>query len=1417
MPTSTALSRRRARSLAASLLLLVCTVAGPSPTRAVAFGAGEPADVVLVDLDEDGIPDVVTATDDAVAGAVVAFRGSGLGVAGRTPSRMGERALTERADWLAAGDFDADGHADVAVAREGGRTVTILLGNGLGDFVATRTIELPGAATALAAADVNRADGLADLLVGVSTADGSELLVYEDPRGAAAARPEAIHAPFPVTAIAAGRLTGRPWVDVAAAGGQRLLLVEGRDRKLSLDDESRATARALEVQTRALDVTVSGLAVGTFSDAPGKSVAVAGDDGSVTIFEPGSEARERATLSTWSVRSGGRVEPGDHVRLLAARLTGRSAQDLLAVGRSGAAAVVAQGEDALSAASKAAGAVERAISAASQGGRIAIATARVDGDAIDDVVIAGEGGTPRAIVAQPAATFTVTTTNNDGPGSLSKAILDANASPGADLITFAIPGTGPFVIGAGAGFPAITDPVTVDATTQPGYAGAPVVELHGASFASGLAILAGASTVRGLAFTACSPGIYLDAGDGNVVAGNYVGIDTTGAPTAGQQFIGITIRDTSEDNTIGGTTADARNVISGNVSAAIAGGGDGTRILGNFIGTNPSGTAAVMVGKGVSLSDGAGMVVGGTAPGSRNVVSGNSGGGLFVGGNASALVQGNYFGTDASGSAQIVGDTLSLAVWLSLAVTVGGTTPAARNVVSGTSGTGLSLFGGTDGYEPLVQGNYIGLNASGTAAISNGSAGIELENAADVTIGGVVAGAGNVISGNSVGIRAFGETSSGLRIQGNLIGTNAAGTAAVPNGQGGIELSNMPEALVGGTTAGARNVISGNGGSGIGASSPVRVEQNLIGTDVTGTVPMGNRFFGVFADGSTVGGDDPAAANLIAYNGDAGVAWQTTGGVLARRNSIHSNGGLGLDFVSFNGGGVTPNDPGETDMIQNYPVLASAVSSGGTTTITGTLSSTGGRAYTLDFYSNAACDPDGYGEGETYLGATSVTTAANGTASFTATLPVAVPNGRTITATATGSGGVSPSTIRTSEFSACVAVGPSCVAPAISSQPQSVSIASNQTATLGVGTTGTSPTYQWYEGESGDTSHPVAGATSASFTTPALTVSTSYWVRVSNACGSVDSSAATVAVDCALPQIVSQSQSTTVVSGQTTTLSVEVTGSGVSYQWYVGVSGDTTTPIAGATGGVYTTPPLAATTSFWVRVSNPCGAVDAATIVVTVAGASDADLRMALVADTQSTFPGAVIRYTATASNAGPGSGTGVTVVIRQPLGSTRVSFSWPEGWEQVAPSGNPDTTLAFTTSSFAAGATGTFEVLFATSTDASGPVTGSASIASATADPLPANNLASTTVTIVRAPSITSVRSKGGPFRVIVAGGGFQSGVQVYLGEDPNPWSTVTVSDGRLVLKKGRALKVRFPKGVPITIRVVNPDGGERSTTFTR
>lgn len=572
----------------------------------------------------------------------------------------------------------------------------------------------------------------------------------------------------------------------------------------------------------------------------------------------------------------------------------------------------------------------------------------------------------------------------------------------------------------------------------------------------------------------------------NLVQGNYIGTDVSGRLALGNMFSGITINGGSS-NLVGGTAAAARNVLSANKLSGvlITTNSVGNLVQGNFIGVDGTGTNALgNVFNGISIDSASFNTVGGTTSGARNIISGNTGYGIEIF-NATAtgnLIQGNYIGPAATGQSALGNKLCGMHV-LSSGNTIGGTLSGAGNLISGNVQDGIFLDGSTAANN-LVQGNFIGTTASGTSALKNGRAGIGISGAPGNTIGGIDPGAGNLISGNGDtttdgGIYLIGVGATGNLIQGNKIGTDVTGTLALGNAHEGIYLESAPSNTIGGGAPGAGNLISGNGTWGIlmTIASSNTIQGNIIGTTINGLTGLGNGYGNSYdtsgfhavelqpgCHDNIIGGASPGAGNVIAF---APVLYATyyagirirDGAInnLISGNSIFANGGLGIDLGVYL---VTANDNCDADtganMLQNFPVLAQAVSGNGTG-VRGTLNSKASSSFLMQFFANPACDSFGNGEGQVYLGQQMVVTSNNCNASFVAALPGQVPVGFVITATATDSAN------NTSEFSACVPVGsvPSLVVvPATNHQ---VSIAWTNTATGFVlkQTDSLSPPVQW--------------------------------------------------------------------------------------------------------------------------------------------------------------------------------------------------------------------------------------------------------------------------------------------------------------------------------------------------------------------
>ena len=533
-----------------------------------------------------------------------------------------------------------------------------------------------------------------------------------------------------------------------------------------------------------------------------------------------------------------------------------------------------------------------------------------------------------------AATFTVTNTADAGAGSLRQAILDANANPGADTITFNIPGSGVHTIVPATDYVAFTQSVTIDGYTQPGSSpntngpGLPdnsvhLIEIDGTN-------TSGANGGFVLSFSAFSGSLEFTARGLVINRAKSAALFATGASASGH-------------------------------------------IEGCFLGTDPSGLLSLPNVYGVDVEVANNVVIGGTLPAQRNVISGNSyfqlSFGCLSAGGSGHVVEGNFIGPDATGTASPTPAQPVRAIGFCFQVsnvTVGGTTPEARNVISGNGAAGIGVsnsLGNPGVHDIVIKGNYIGTDLTGTLPL-----------------------------GNAYGVSI---NSPGNQVLDNVIAASTAGD--------GVHISSADGTIVRG---------------------------NFIGTDATGTLRLGNSANGIdmIANGVQVGGLVGGEANVIAYNGSTNafngngirVEGGTTGSSI-RGNSIHDNLGLGISFGA-GGGSPTPNDEGDADTgsngLQNFPVLKSvgpalADRPEAGTRIQGVLHSTPSTLYDLDFYANDACVrfPRDYIEGRTYLGSGQVTTDGSGTGVFDVTVPIAVAAGERVSATATDPVG------STSEFS----------------------------------------------------------------------------------------------------------------------------------------------------------------------------------------------------------------------------------------------------------------------------------------------------------------------------------------------------------------------------------------------------------------
>ena len=392
---------------------------------------------------------------------------------------------------------------------------------------------------------------------------------------------------------------------------------------------------------------------------------------------------------------------------------------------------------------------------------------------------------------------------------------------------------------------------------------------------------------------------------------------------------------------------------------------------------------------------------------------------VALGFGSGSVVAGNFIGTDPTGmtSASLFGQDGVFAQGSSNSL-VGGPNPGDGNVIAGQTGEDVKIVNGTF----TVQGNLIGVNAAGTASLARpGAKGISIESAAG-TIGGMAAGARNVVAGYRVqSSSGFGiyvnNVGQSVTIQGNFVGSDVSGTKTIPN-YIGVRCAGACQ--VGGSAPDAGNVIVGSQYFGYtqGAPSGSVLQGNFIGTDKTGTLALGNAQ-GVSINGpATVGGTGPGEGNIIAFNGssDLSTAISVSGtGTRIRGNRIFRNTARGIDLGPADAN-PHADDAGDSDTgpnnLQNYPIIKS-VDYGASTTVHGSLNSTPATTFDVDFYANPACDPRAPlgPQGEEYVGSTQVTTDGSGNAAIDFILPNALGGGQPVTAIATDPAGNS------SEFS----------------------------------------------------------------------------------------------------------------------------------------------------------------------------------------------------------------------------------------------------------------------------------------------------------------------------------------------------------------------------------------------------------------
>ena len=780
------------------------------------------------------------------------------------------------------------------------------------------------------------------------------------------------------------------------------------------------------------------------------------------------------------------------------------------------------------------------------------------------------------------STFTVTNVNDSGAGSFRQAITDANSTPNAagttDMINFNIAGTGLHTITASSALPDIGETVTINGYSQPGSK---------------------ANTQA----TGALNSVLLISVPGFTVTSGHVVLQGLDFPTGG-----LVIK------------------------------GDTNRVEGCYIGTNNLGTVAP-----------------GLAPGAATQT------GILV-----------------LGSSNLIG----------------GTDPGTRNLISGNNSAGVLIQGGASGN--TLEGNLIGTQANGATALGN-AVGVRFESSTSNKVGGTDTGAGNVIAGNSyAGVWLFNASNS--VIEGNLIGTTATGQTALANQNFGVAVDGTTgSAMIGGTTAAARNIISGNNGPGVLVATRETghdVRGTYIGVAADGTTALGNVGPGIRvarADkGMYIGGTIAAAANLISHNLGAGVTVDPASSsssapaptaVSIRTNQIYNNQSIGIDLGSdgttnnHNGGPVSGQPNGQL----NTPVLSAVTSDGSTTSITGSYNGAPSTTYTLQFFSSPFASFTSRGDGLTYLGQTTVTTDSAGNASYLAGMPVPVGAGKPVSAIA-----IDP-TGNTSEFSADSAFA--------FSSPVNLAVVLSQVAS------------------------PIGTGQPFTYTATVTNNGTNTANNISLVCAAFGGG---VQVDAA---------KTTINQG---TISVETGGiyatigslaPGISAKATITATATQSGQI-NLTGLTYSSEPETTTTD------------NSTHEVVTVAAAPDLVVQGSGPSSVAINQPAT---FTFTVRNSGSGAASGVKLTIPLPTGS-----SYSNGTTSQGSIGQTGTSVLVDIGTMAANAVITVKVPVAASAQGTLSLTATATLTET--DPTPANNSTTVSVTVLSAPNMQTVVTSPGP-----------------------------------------------------------------------
>lgn len=640
-----------------------------SPTKAPT--AFQPTTLTTADFDEDGVPDLVTGMRSTSGGRLVLYRGNVDSIFPNSPEAqrrkaagtlidapflppVQEVALLEAPDFVGGGDFDADGHADLVVLTRGKSELLVISGDGQGGLHPTQRVDLPGLVRTVAVSQLSLATGSASLAIALQGSDGDELLFLSHSQKVGVSDFQRMKLPGTVTACTFGQLTQTSTADLIVAVGNQL--VSFQEKNLLTGNEFNAD------QIQSFPFVTKAIATGRFHQNQPPQVALLTDQGQLMVGAVGSS--DFSSRGQWTGATS----------LVTARVSSTGSDDLVVLDQANQLHIVL--DQASESVAKRTISPVAPVTFDTQRTPVAVLPMRLNVDGLNDLVIL-KAGDPQPAVAltAPVHTFVVNTADaafntgdmNPGDGvcrdfngncSLGAAIGEANASAGADLITFNIAPGGPQTIRFDSQFGAIFNPTydfsetaTLDATTQPGFAGTPVISFTGAMARLNCAPSSSNVVIRGIALSGNKTHDFVSNRGGNGMEIQSSNNIIEGCSIQTNQTSGVFI--TGSNNRIGGTTVAARNVISSNGPGSSPGlgslypgihiqGGSNNQIQGNAIGTDLSGTTPLPnFGNGIYISSGQNNSVGGALPGAGNLIAFNYGNGVEIGHLAQTLSTSN--------------------------------------------------------------------------------------------------------------------------------------------------------------------------------------------------------------------------------------------------------------------------------------------------------------------------------------------------------------------------------------------------------------------------------------------------------------------------------------------------------------------------------------------------------------------------------------------------------------------------------------------------------------------------------------------------------------------------------------------------------------------------------------------------------